>query len=234
MPVFRFNIISDLARKAKASLNPEGGKRVEDQDESEQGLNRSPQAFDNREFWERRYTTDLELGSGAGSRGEFLEYKRRLLYRVIEEFHPRSILDVGCGDIEVTREASFSGEYTGIDLSPSIIARNQMSQPAWKFIEGDFLDIVRRDRLAADLVVCLDVLIHQHDYETYRAFVRELVNATQKVAIINGFEQPRKRKRVNPNVAYHEPITQTLTELGEGRMKIIGPFRNSLIVQIAK
>jgi SAM-dependent methyltransferase len=234
LPVFRSNKISDIARKAKASLNPEVSTRGEDQGESEQGLNRSPQGFDNREFWERRYTTDLELGSGAGSRGEFLEYKRRLLCRVIEEFHPRSILDVGCGDFEVTRDLPFSGEYTGIDLSPSIIARNRMLQPAWNFIEGDFLDIVRRDRLAADLVICFDVLIHQHDYETYRAFVRELVNATRKVAVINGFEQPRRRKWQNPNTAYHEPITHTLTELGEGQMKIIGPFRNSLVVQIDK
>jgi SAM-dependent methyltransferase len=235
LPAFRFNKVFDIVRKAKTSLNSEvGGTCGKDQDESEQGLHRSPQGFDNREFWETRYTTDLELGSGAGSRGEFLEYKRRLLCQVIGEFHPRSILDVGCGDIEVTKDLPFSGEYTGIDLSPSIMARNRTLQPAWNFVEGDFLDIVRRDRLAADLVICFDVLIHQHDYETYRAFVRELVNATRKVAVINGFEQPRKRKRVNPNTAYHEPITQTVTELGEGRIKIIGPFRNSLVVQIDK
>jgi SAM-dependent methyltransferase len=234
LPVFRFKKISDLARKAKASLNSQGSTRGGDPDEPEQGLNDSPQGFDNREFWERRYTTDLELGSGAGSRGEFLEHKRRLLCQVIKEFHPRSILDVGCGDIEVTKELPFSGEYTGIDLSPSIIARNRALQPAWNFVEGDFLDIVRRNRLAADLVICFDVLIHQHDYETYRAFVRELVNAARKVAVINGFEQPRKRKWVNPNTAYHEPITHTVTGLGEGRMKIIGPFRNSLVVQVEK
>jgi SAM-dependent methyltransferase len=228
-----------VARNVKLFLNPESGAtRGEDQTEPEQGLHRStdrsPQGFDNREFWERRYTTDLELGSGAGSRGEFLEEKRRMLCQMIEEYHPRSILDVGCGDIEVTKDLPFSGEYTGIDLSPSIVARNRMLQPAWNFIEGDFLDIVRRDGLVADLVICFDVLIHQHDYETYRAFVRELVKATRKVAIINGFEQPRRRKRVNPNTAYHEPITHTLSELGEGRVEIIGPFRNSLVVRIDK
>jgi SAM-dependent methyltransferase len=239
LPLFKFDkafgMARGVARSMNVFLNPESGAtRGNDQAEAEKGLHRSPQGFDNREFWERRYTTDLELGSGAGSRGGFLDEKRRLLCQMIEEFHPRSILDVGCGDIEVTKDLPFSGEYTGIDLSPSIIARNQMLQPMWNFIEGDFLDIVRRDRLAADLVICFDVLIHQHDYETYRAFVRELVTATRRVAIINGFEQPRRRKRVNPNTAYHEPITHTLTELGEGRMKILGPFRNSLVVQIDK
>lgn len=243
MPVFRFNnkalgIARDVVQGVKAYLNPEGGPtRSKDQAEPEQGLHssahHSSQGFDNRQFWETRYTTNLELGSGAGSRGEFLEHKRQLLYQAIEKFHPRSILDVGCGDIEVTKDLEFSGEYTGIDLSPSIVARNRTLRPAWNFIVGDFLDSSRHDQLRADLVICLDVLIHQHDYETYRAFVRELVNATRGVAIINGFEAPRRR-RVNPNTAYHEPITYTLTELGEGRMEIIGPFRNSLVVQLDK
>jgi SAM-dependent methyltransferase len=239
LPIFKLNKAfgkaRDVVQDLKASLIPESGTmRGENQAESERELHSSPPGFDNREFWETRYTTNTTLGSGAGSRGEFLEYKREVLCQAIEEFHPRSILDVGCGDIEVTKDLPYSGEYTGIDLSPSIVARNRTRQPAWNFIEGDFLDIVRHDRLAADLVICFDVLIHQHDYETYRAFVRELVNAARKVAVINGFEQPRKRKRVNPNTAYHEPITHTLTELGEGQMKIIGPFRNSLIVQIDK
>jgi SAM-dependent methyltransferase len=220
----------------KAFLNRHGDStRNKDQTESEQGLHHSahhtPQGFDNREFWERRYTTDLELGSGAGSRGEFLEYKRRVLDQMIEEFHPRSILDVGCGDIEVTKDLAFSGEYIGIDLSPSIVARNQTLRPEWKFIAGDFLDLVRRDQLGADLVICFDVLIHQHDYETYRTFVRELLNAARRVAVINGFEKGRVRSK---NCAYHEPITHTLTELGEGRVKVIEPFRNSLIMQVDK
>ena len=239
MPMFKlskaFGKARDVLQDVKASLNPKSGTtRDENQAEPEREVRSSPQGFDNRKFWEMRYTTNPTLGSGAGSRGEFLAYKREVLCQAIEEFHPRSILDVGCGDIEVARDLPFSGEYTGIDLSPSIIARNQELQPAWNFIEGDFLDLVRRDGLRADLVICFDVLIHQHDYETYRAFVRELVNAARKVAVINGFEQPRKRKRVNPNTAYHEPITHTLTEVGEGQMKIIGPFRNSLIVQIEK
>ncbi len=240
MPVSRFDKVSGIARKVKAFLkNPESGaKRARGQAEPEQKLHSSvhssPQGFDNRDFWEKRYTTNLELGSGAGSRGEHLEYKKALLSQLIEEIDPRSILDVGCGDIEVTKDLSFSGEYTGIDLSPSIVARNRTLRPSWKFIEGDFLEIVQRDRLTADLVICLDVLIHQHDYETYTVFVRELVNATRRAAVISGFEQPRKGRKVNPNTAYHEPITQTLTELDQGRIEIIGPFRNSLVVRLDK
>jgi SAM-dependent methyltransferase len=236
LPVFRSNNkVVSLARRVKALLNPEANTTSgENQTAAEQESPRTPEEFDNREFWEARYTTDLGLGSGAGSRGEFAEYKRQLLTRTIEEFRPRSILDVGCGDIEVTRGLPFDGEYTGIDLSPTIVARNRTLRPDWNFIEGDFLDLVRRDQLGADLVICFDVLIHQHDYETYKAFARELVIAARKVAIVNGFEQPRGKRHANRNTAYHEPITHTLTELGEGQMQVIGPFRNNLVVRIVR
>jgi SAM-dependent methyltransferase len=240
LPIFRFNDKAfNVVRSVRALLNSRRGTtRSKYQGEPEQVLHHSapcpPQTFDNREFWEKRYTTDLKLGSGAGSRGEFVEYKRRLLRQMIEEFYPRSILDVGCGDIEATKDLPFSGEYTGIDLSPSIVARNRTLRPAWNFIVGDFLDIIGRDQLKADLVICFDVLIHQHDDETYRDFVRELVNASREVVVINGFESLPRRGRVSRNTAYHEPITHTITKLGVGQMKIIEPFRNSLIVQINK
>src|SRR3712207_597767 len=102
-------------------------------DEAEQGWQGSAagasSGFDNRQFWEERYTTNLDLGSGAGSRGEYLAYKQELLRQKIAEFRPQSILDVGCGDIEVTKDLPFAGDYTGIDLSTSIIARNRALRP---------------------------------------------------------------------------------------------------------
>ena len=85
--------------------------------------------FDNAAFWDERYRTNIELGSGAGSRGEFLTDKRDLLRGLIARLQPRSILDVGCGDIEVTRELEFDGAYTGIDVSPYVIERNHQICP---------------------------------------------------------------------------------------------------------
>jgi hypothetical protein len=58
--------------------------------------------FDNAVFWDERYRTNLALGSGRGSRDKFLTVKRELVRDVIARLRPRSILDVGCGDIEVT------------------------------------------------------------------------------------------------------------------------------------
>ena len=192
------------------------------------------EAFDNRQFWDARYRTDPELGSGPGSRGEFVEQKRNLMVRAIDEFDPGSILDVGCGDIEVTKDLPFSGHYTGIDLSPTVVARNRRSRPDWTFLDGDFLELLSREQLVADLVLCFDVLIHQHDYATYRAFVRGLVDAAQTAAIFNGFEEPRGMRRRRKITAYHEPLTRTLEDLGVTGATIVGPFRHSLVVQVDK
>lgn len=187
--------------------------------------------FDNQSFWESRYTTDIDRGSGSGSRGRFLDYKRGLLDRLLAEFQPTSILDVGCGDIEVTKDIPFSGAYTGLDLSPSVIARNRSIRPDWTFLEGDFLELVQRDGLHADLVLGFDVLIHQHDAQAYRSFVKHLIGAADKVAVMNGFENVAN-KRVGNNVAFHEPLTRTVSEAGAVRMRRGDRFRRTLIVLV--
>jgi SAM-dependent methyltransferase len=195
---------------------------------------RSTPGFDNRRFWEERYTTNPELGSGAGSRGEFLDYKKELLSRLIATFDVRSILDVGCGDIKVVKDLDFTGEYTGIDISPTIIVRNRKLCPTWTFIEGDFLEVVRHERPVADLVIGYSVLIHQHDYNAYREFARELVDAARVVALLNGVESLPRGGRISANAAYHEPLTQTLKDIERGSLTVIGPLRNTLVVQVEK
>jgi SAM-dependent methyltransferase len=186
--------------------------------------------FDNAEFWEERYRQNLALGSGGGSRGQYLLFKRRLLEDLLLQYQPRTLLDVGCGDIEVTRTLTFSGTYTGIDLSPFIVARNQELRADWQFLHGDFLELQRCHEVHADLVLCLDVLIHQHDHAVYREFVRQLVGAAEAALLVNGFEVPPRSGRLSPNVAFHEPITQTLRECGVENMHILGEFRNTVMV----
>jgi SAM-dependent methyltransferase len=186
--------------------------------------------FDNAKFWDERYSSNIELGSGAGSRGGFLEYKRELLQDLIDRLNPRSILDVGCGDIEVTRELQFDGSYTGIDMSSVVIERNRAIRPDWTFLHGDFTALTREQPLEADLVLCLDVLIHQHDPEEYRALTKALLDASRMALLVNSFDSLPRSGKLSPNVAFHEPITKTLTDLGVHTMKTMAEFRRTLIV----
>ena len=189
-------------------------------------------SFDNAVFWDERYRTNLALGSGVGSRGKFLTAKRRLLRDVITRLHPRSILDVGCGDLEVTRELAYEGVYTGIDLSPFIIERNRLIRPDWNFVQADFLELTQAGSPHADLVLCLDVLIHQHERETYRAFLRALLDASQVALVVNGFDVLPPAIRLSPNVAYHEPIRQTLRDCGVETAELLATFRRTATVLV--
>ena len=189
-------------------------------------------SFDNAVFWDERYRTNMALGSGAGSRGTFLDAKRDLVRDVIARLRPRSILDVGCGDIEVTRELAFEGVYTGIDLSPFIIERNREIRPDWNFVLGDFLALAQTRAVHADLVLCLDVLIHQHDRETYRELVRALLDASEVALVVNGFDAQARSSRLSPNVAYHEPINQTLRDCGVTSTELLATFRRTAFVLV--
>jgi SAM-dependent methyltransferase len=187
--------------------------------------------FDNGEYWERRYVDEPERGAGVGTRGKNLNRKRKLLVSLVDEIQPASILDVGCGDLEIVADLSFPGSYTGIDISPTVNSRNRLLRPDWTFLDGDFLELARTHDLSADLVICFDVLIHQVEPETYHAFVRELVNSTRKSGLINGFRNPLKGGRQLRICAFHERITESLAAAGAENIQVLGKLRGTAIVR---
>ena len=161
------------------------------------------EAFPNVTFWQWRYLTDPELGSGIGSRGQPLLGKRDLLATLLGAISPASVLDVGCGDGEATRDLPMPG-YVGIDLSPEAVRRAKIGRPEGKFLVGSLADFTVR----ADLTICLDVLIHQSDAATYRDQVARLWDSADRALVISGYEQPLGT--VSPMVHFHEPLSATL------------------------
>lgn len=71
--------------------------------------------FNNKLFWDLRYTMYPALGSGVGSRGEVKKMKTRIL-KIAGIESATSVLDVGCGDGEVIKGLRLK-KYTGIDIS---------------------------------------------------------------------------------------------------------------------
>ncbi len=165
------------------------------------------EAFPNATFWQWRYLTDPELGSGIGSRGQPLLGKRDLLATLLEVLAPASVLDVGCGDGEATRDLPMPG-YVGIDLSPEAVRRAKTGRPEGRFLVGRLADFPIR----ADLTICLDVLIHQSDAAAYRDQVARLWESADRALVISGYEQPLGA--VSPMVHFHEPLSATLLARG--------------------
>ena len=161
------------------------------------------ESFPNATFWQWRYLTDPDLGSGIGSRGQPLLGKRELLATVLDAVAPASVIDVGCGDGEATRDLVMPS-YVGIDLSPEAIRRAKIGRPEGRFLVGGIADLPDH----AELVMCLDVLIHQSDAAAYRDLVARLWGSADRALVISGYEKPLGT--VAPMVHFHEPLSVTL------------------------
>jgi len=131
------------------------------------------------QFWEQRYVSDPELGSGVGSKGLWKQRKLDLLSQVLRRHRIRSVLDLGCGDLQVLRDLPQLSEleYTGIDFSAEVIARNRVQFPRLRFIQADLGDVGSLGIEPPDLVICFDVLFHIQDSATYQSICRYMFNS---------------------------------------------------------
>lgn len=211
-------------------LNPIG---VEGIDNAIMGVNeiiRSERRrkFDNATFWNARYASFPEIGSGIGSRGTVLERKRKILYAALAQRHDPSILDVGCGDIEATRQLTVT-QYTGIDISAEAVRICRAKRSDWNFVEGDPLTL---DLMPADVVLCLDVLIHTPEIDRYKRLISRLAELTITSLIVAAYNQPPWL--TSEITFYHEPISVSLKEAGFNSIEIIGGYRDTTVICATK
>lgn len=103
---------------------------------------------------------DAESVSGRGSTLARTEAIRLALPAVLDAVGAESLLDAPCGDFNWMRHVDLRGvEYTGADVVPDLIARNQREHGGRgrTFVVAD----VTKDRLPqVDVILCRDCLIH--------------------------------------------------------------------------
>lgn len=181
--------------------------------------------FDNRSFWNHRYAHHGSLGSGLGSRGDVLQLKRRILGELIAANPESSVLDWGCGDLEVSRELPCR-DYTGVDISVEALRIGEGKRPDWRFMTPVQFDA--EDGMRRDLVLCLDVLIHQPTYAQYMELTTKLVQMARRGALLAGFER-------NPDTSSHityfyEPLGETLAGLpGVASVRPVAEYRDTVL-----
>jgi 2-polyprenyl-3-methyl-5-hydroxy-6-metoxy-1,4-benzoquinol methylase len=189
---------------------------------------RRRQVFDNTIFWDYRYEAFPELGSGVGSRGHVLAYKRARLAPFFQLFAQKPVLDVGCGDLETTRHAPFSN-YTGLDLSECALQHAQAKRPDWSFSNSPLRDIP--DRSAA-LVLCLDVLIHQAGTEDAQTLIHHVVRIATDAVIVSGYQSLPSETGI---VFAHLPVIDLLESHPDiERVVEIGRYRGLALVFAVK
>jgi 2-polyprenyl-3-methyl-5-hydroxy-6-metoxy-1,4-benzoquinol methylase len=143
-------------------------------------------SLNNSMFWNLRYALYPKLGSGLGSRGEILEYKRKLIKYVTYGFQNKSIVDVGCGDLELTKEFEFSN-YTGLDVSQESLRICKEKKPEWKFLNKEISNSEIDD---ADFIMCFDVLIHQSSKIDFEEIVKSIVEKGNERIVIGAYNEP--------------------------------------------
>jgi SAM-dependent methyltransferase len=107
------------------------------------------------------YATDhWKGGSGEGSVASATVGYRRVVETLLASRSIRSVVDVGCGDWQISRTLDWTGvRYTGLDIVPDLIdgLRRDFGSLNVRFIAAD----ARTARLPkADLLICKDVLQH--------------------------------------------------------------------------
>ncbi len=158
-------------------------------------------------FWDVRYRHFAERGSGIGSRGEHAEYKRALM-RAHGVECASSVLDVGCGDLEVIKELDIA-HYVGLDTSAQSIELARKKRPDWEFRLGLDPSVA-----PAEMVLCFEVLIHQPTEEAYRALIAFLAAKTERTLLVSGLDGGGDAVESNPIVFFHEPLERSLRRTG--------------------
>jgi hypothetical protein len=168
------------------------------------------------------------LFSGHGSRGKCAEIKRIAIQQTISEYDVKSILDVGCGDQYVMKQVTLDGiDYLGLDASRQAVEQLGEQHGTLRVCCEDFLESTRL--WSADLVLCLDVLIHLDDPIEYRRFTERLKRSAGKVILISGFTRSKPEIDRSNILHFHESVYETFQEYN---CKTLGEYRHTTLLLV--
>lgn len=174
--------------------------------------------IDRAALWDVRYLTAPAPGSGPYSRGRPLALKARVLSEEVRAIKPDTVLDIGCGDLELTRGLRVP-RYTGVDLSEEALAVARAKRPDLRFISGNALEL---DLAPSDLVICADLLPYVQDQGQYERLVGRLTSLTRQELLVTGLgADPVAEENL---MFYHEPIRKTLSRLASGHIRVAGRY----------
>jgi SAM-dependent methyltransferase len=128
---------------------------------------------------------------------------RDLLVTLLGAIAPSTVLHVGFGDGEATRDLPLPS-YVGIDTSSESVGRAESGRPEGTYLVGRLAEFDMR----ADLTICLGTLINEADAADYRDLVRRLWASAESALVVSGYE-------LDPHAAtllghFHEPLSATL------------------------
>lgn len=176
-------------------------------------------------FWNFRYYTCPDLGSGVGSRGKILEEKKKLLRYLTYGKEQSSYIDVGCGDLELMKEMPFEN-YLGLDVSIEAIKIGKEKRPDWNF---KMLPITDSSIENVDITMCFDVLIHQSDITSFNNIVYGLVSKANNRVIIGAYND---KPEFNSTIThFHNSIFDEVAQYNKfNEIAIVKKYRDVSVI----
>lgn len=130
------------------------------------------------------------------------QYKLKLLKNIGLE-KQKSVLDVGCGDLEIVKNLIFQN-YTGADISAQAVANGKAKFPQFDFYN---FELEKEKITNADTVLCLDVLIHQPTKQNYDELIKFVTTKANKRVVISGYE---KKSDSSHMCFFYESVKESL------------------------
>ena len=193
----------------------------------ERANNQIASGFNSLVFWNFRYCNFPQRGSGVGPRGENLLYKRNLLVEQGVE-NAGSVLDVGCGDLEVIRPLAIKN-YLGVDTSPSAMEIARGHRPEWKFQHIRMISDLDT-ALPCEMVLCFEVLIHQPTEYEYQKVIAFLSASTMRTLLVSGYNAYDAARESNAMLHFYEPLELSLNKSGKFKViKAIGAHSDVIV-----
>lgn len=163
--------------------------------------------MDSKTYWESRYKNGGN--SGSGSYGDNLNRKLNWL----KDLDIKSIYEFGCGDFNFgwrLLQHYPDVQYKGVDLSDTIVNRNRQIAPNQTFEVSSEVE-------PADLILCVDVLLHVLDDKELEDILNKLEKNWTKYLCITAYERDQEstnhvRIRKFDYKRFGEPIIREICE----------------------
>lgn len=139
-------------------------------------------------YWKDRYRQGGT--SGNGSVGDERAWKWKIIDRYIPNLE--SVVDVGCGDLSFWLGRKHK-DYVGVDVSETILKRNESSHPEWRFILASSDKFI--NGLEKECVFCFDLLFHIMNEDSFVKTLHNICHYSSRYVLIhtwkhNPFSRP--------------------------------------------
>lgn len=157
--------------------------------------------FDVARYWEKRYASGRN--SGSGSYGRLAHFKAQFLNQFVIKNEIKSVVEFGCGDGAQLALAEYP-QYIGLDISPTVIENCKRIFEQDKRKQFIVYDPERFDPLSiqVELGLSLDVIYHLSNDEVYQAYLDHLFAASSHFVIIYSNSEQGSRSGVNDSAGY--------------------------------